>query len=127
MKIDPARLPLGRYPVVHLCLRDTPSAPSDRLYAVEIMSGEGGEMVISLSSSAPLVVELQQRGRDLWVLRLPHGVSAHFSRLRRGIGNALWDAGAVQRRDVVRLVRALLERDFVVESVATEALVEGSP
>lgn len=133
MDADPARLPFGARPVVHVCMRDDANGPEDRLYACTIHDRHG-DLVISLQADDiedGVPASLQHTGQyadtdERWWLNLPgslpgsdgaEGACFELRGLQHYVGNALWDAGVCDRRTAVALVRTLLGLGFHVEEV----------
>lgn len=115
------RLPFGRRPTVHVCMRNDANAPEDRLFAVEIHNRIDG-LVISLQADDVLEgvdASLQTQAGEperRW-LNLGGERCTPLDGFRHYVGNILWDAGTTSTGEAFRLVRALLELGFHVEEV----------
>lgn len=118
------RLPFGRRPTVHVCMRDHQNAPEERLWAVRICD-KLGDLVISLQTDdldegypASLQTQPSAEGRQwLHVDGASFGGCFPLGDFRHYVGNILWDAGTMGCGDARLLVRTLLRCGFHVDEV----------
>lgn len=120
MNVDPARLPIGHYPTVHIRVREREGDP-DSLYAVTI-DDDAGDQCIRLSYVDGHEASLHYAGPETWWLVVGHN-AWELHGYQHYVGNICWDKAWVTAADARRLVSVLIGYGFDVEEVAECALM----